>query len=212
METIEASSSSSENGFIKQKTSFHNEWRAYIDRLTPYTTYRWAAFSVLICLFLLRIMLAQGWYIICYFLGIYLLNMFLAFLTPKFTPSVADEEEDNDDEGPLLPTANNDAEFKPFIRRLPEFKFWYSSTKATLIALICSFIPALDVPVFWPILLIYFCLLFAITMRRQIQHMIQYRYVPFDFGKRRYQKSSSSTAAANDTVPSTFSTNDKDNL
>jgi hypothetical protein len=28
--------------------------------------------------------------------------------------------------GPALPTRGND-EFKPFIRRLPEFKFWYGS-------------------------------------------------------------------------------------
>ncbi|KAL9542824.1 hypothetical protein MBANPS3_008411 [Mucor bainieri] len=117
--------------------------------------------------------------------GIYLLNMFLAFLTPKFDPSLEQEEED--EEGPTLPT-RNDEEFRPFIRRLPEFKFWYASIKATTIALACSFIPALDIPVFWPILLIYFLLLFALTMRRQIQHMVRYRYVPFDFGKRKYKK------------------------
>lgn len=47
--------------------------------------------------------------------------MFLAFLTPKFDPS-AQEDEENED-GPSLPT-RNDEEFRPFIRRLPEFKFW----------------------------------------------------------------------------------------
>lgn len=49
--------------------------------------------------------------------------MFLAFLTPKFDPSIMEEEEDEDEEGPSLPT-RNDQEFRPFIRRLPEFKFW----------------------------------------------------------------------------------------
>lgn len=58
-----------------------------------------------------------------YALGIYLLNMFLAFLTPKFDPSSVVEDEEEDDEGPSLPT-RNDQEFRPFIRRLPEFKFW----------------------------------------------------------------------------------------
>ena len=29
-----------------------------------------------------------------------------------------------DQAGPALPTGGNN-EFKPFIRRLPEFKFWY---------------------------------------------------------------------------------------
>jgi hypothetical protein len=56
-----------------------------------------------------------------FYIGIYLLNMFLAFLTPKIDPSI--EEEEENEEGPTLPT-RNDEEFRPFIRRLPEFKFW----------------------------------------------------------------------------------------
>lgn len=51
----------------------------------------------------------------------------------------------------------------------PEFKFWYSATKATVIALLCTITRATDVPVYWPILLIYFITLFCLTMRRQIQ-------------------------------------------
>jgi hypothetical protein len=57
-----------------------------------------------------------------YALGIYLLNVFLAFLTPKFDPALEQELNDEDD-GPTLPTRGDD-EFRPFIRRLPEFKFW----------------------------------------------------------------------------------------
>jgi len=41
-----------------------------------------------------------------------------------------------------------------------------------------------DVPVYWPILVMYFCVLFVLTMRRQLQHMIKYRYVPFDWGRK----------------------------
>lgn len=59
-----------------------------------------------------------------YALGIYMLNLFLAFLTPKFDPSVELDTQDSEmEEGPALPL-KNDEEFKPFIRRLPEFKFW----------------------------------------------------------------------------------------
>lgn len=68
-----------------------------------------------------RIFMAQGWYVIAYALGIYLLNIFLAFLTPKFDPTIEDDDDDGD--GPSLPT-KSDEEFKPFVRRLPEFKFW----------------------------------------------------------------------------------------
>lgn len=88
--------------------------------------------------------------------------------------------------------------------RRAEFKFWYSATKATLIALACTLTRATDVPVYWPILLVYFFVLFGLTMRRQIQwvpsrpprpmwhgltramrrHMIKYRYIPFDMGRK----------------------------
>jgi hypothetical protein len=47
-----------------------------------------------------------------------------------------------------------------------------------------TFFPVFDVPVFWPILLMYFLVLFFVTMKRQIKHMIKYRYVPFSFGKK----------------------------
>lgn len=124
-----------------------------------------------------------------YALGIYLLNIFLLFLSPKFDPAMENDDElDNEsggNEGPSLPL-KRDEEFKPFIRRLPEFKFWLNATRAFLIALFCTFFSIFDVPVFWPVLVFYFIVLFSLTMRRQIKHMIKYRYVPWDWGKRRY--------------------------
>jgi hypothetical protein len=41
------------------------------------------------------------------------------------------------------------------------------------------FFPFLDIPVFWPILVVYFFALFFVTMRKQIQHMIKHKYIPF---------------------------------
>lgn len=46
-----------------------------------------------------------------------------------------------------------------------------SSTRATAIALFCTFFQAFDVPVYWPILVMYFFVLFTLTMRRQIQYV-----------------------------------------
>ncbi|XP_019316690.1 protein RER1 isoform X2 [Panthera pardus] len=126
--------------------------------------------------------LGQGWYIVTYALGIYHLNLFIAFLSPKVDPSLM---EDSDD-GPSLPTKQNE-EFRPFIRRLPEFKFWHAATKGILVAMACTFFEAFNVPVFWPILVMYFIMLFCITMKRQIKHMIKYRYIPFTHGKRTYK-------------------------
>merc|ERR1712032_831436 len=87
-----------------------------------------------------------------------------------------------------LPTSQNE-EFRPFIRRLPEFKFWYSATKATVIAFCCTFFQVFNIPVFWPILVMYFITLFCITMKRQIKHMIRFRYLPFTWGKPKFQES-----------------------
>lgn len=75
---------------------------------------------------------------------------------------------------------------RPFARRLPEFKFWYSYIRATITALGMTFFEVFDIPVFWPILLLYFLALFFITMKRQIRHMIKHRYVPWSWGKQKY--------------------------
>ncbi|MGH0186562.1 UNVERIFIED_CONTAM: hypothetical protein FKN15_022104 [Acipenser sinensis] len=126
--------------------------------------------------------LHEGWYIVTYALGIYHLNLLVAFLSPKIEPSLL---EDSDDDM-ALPTHHNE-EFRPFIRRLPEFKFWYSATKAVLVAMVMTFFEMFNIPVFWPILVLYFIMLTCMTMKRQIRHMIKYRYVPFSHGKTRYR-------------------------
>ena len=56
----------------------------------------------------------------------------LLLLRPKIDPALAAFDEEEDDEGEALPTRNSE-EFKPFIRRLPEFKFWLSAQRATLL-------------------------------------------------------------------------------
>lgn len=151
-----------------------------------------------------------------YALGIYLLNLFLAFLQPKFDPSVEalDSQMDMEDgSAGGLPT-KQDEEFRPFIRRLPEFKFWHAATRAITIGFLCSWFEIFNVPVFWPVLVMYWIILFVLTsklfsgpsarlhvnatltcvftVRKQIQHMIKYKYVPFSFGKAKYGKASTS--------------------
>lgn len=165
-------------------------YQALLDQSTPFVAYRWVGTGVCLVMFMLRILLAQGWYIVAYALGIYLLNLFLAFLQPKFDPS-SDELDNEMEDGSVgtLPT-KSDEEFKPFIRRLPEFKFWYWTTRAVVISFFCSWWEIFNVPVFWPVLLFYWIILFFLTMRKQIQHMIKYRYVPFTMGKKKYTKNS----------------------
>lgn len=50
-----------------------------------------------------------------------------------------------------------------------------------------AFFRVFDVPVFWPILLIYWVALFFLTMKRQILHMVKHRYVPWSAGKAVYK-------------------------
>jgi hypothetical protein len=125
-------------------------------------SYRWIGTGALLLLFFLRIVVAQGWYIIAYCLGIYLLNLFLAFLQPKFDPSLTHDEGLEDGEQSSLPT-KQDEEFRPFIRRLPEFKFWHSATRAVVIGFVCSWFEMFNLPVFWPVLVVYWLILFSLT-------------------------------------------------
>ncbi|KAG8901248.1 hypothetical protein FRB99_005457 [Tulasnella sp. 403] len=182
---------------VAQYQKYTRLYNYHVDRLAPHTRNRWLSTVALNGLFLLRVVMAQGWYIVCYAHAIYLLNLLLAFLQPKFDPSLEQDiaatniEEGGEEEA--LPTVGSgfankdDEEFRPFIRRLPEWQFWLSATRSTVISLVAAFFTAFDIPVFWPILVIYFFALFAITMRRQIRHMIKYKYIPFDFvRKERY--------------------------
>jgi len=153
------------------------KWQHYLDLSAPHTVPRWLLTALVVLIYCLRVYLINGWYIITYGLGIYVLNLLIGFLSPQADPET---------EGPTLPTSKDD-EFRPFIRRLPEFKFWYSLTKAFCVAFVLTFFSVFNIPVFWPILLLYFIALFVLTMKRQIKHMIKYKYVPFSLGKTRYR-------------------------
>jgi len=167
-----------EDGAVsKMQHAIGRKWQHWLDLSAPHTAPRWAVSAVIVLIYGLRVYLINGWYIITYGLGIYILNLLIGFLSPQMDPEI---------EGPTLPTSRDD-EFRPFIRRLPEFKFWYSLTKAFCVAFCLTFFSIFNIPVFWPILLMYFIALFVLTMKRQIKHMIKYRYVPFSFGKTRYK-------------------------
>ncbi|RLO03888.1 hypothetical protein DYB28_008650 [Aphanomyces astaci] len=91
-----------------------------LDQSTIYVYGWWIASAVLLTLYLVRVNYLNAFHIITYGLGIYLLNLFIGFLSPQ---------------------------------------------------------------VFWPILLMYFILLFTLTMKRQIKHMCKHNYVPWSSGK-----------------------------
>ena len=153
-------------------------YQIYLDKSVVWPTTRWLTFVVCIMIYLVRVYFLQGFFIVTYGLGIYLLNLFIGFLSPAVDPEMSDD-------GPTLPMNEGD-EFRPFTRKLPEFQFWYWGTRAVVTSIVMTFFEMFDLPVFWPILLIYFIFLFLLTMKQQIMHMIKHRYVPWSFGKRTY--------------------------
>lgn len=175
----------------KWRSDFSRTFQYYLDRSLPHPVGRWLGALAVAAVYVLRVYFVQGFYIVSYGLGIYVLNLLIGFLSPMVDPELEVLD------GASLPTRGSD-EFKPFIRRLPEFKFWYSITKAFCVAFVMTFFSIFDVPVFWPILLFYWIVLFFLTMKRQIVHMIKYKYVPFDIGKQRYGRKKPSAGRSRD--------------
>merc|ERR550514_712340 len=160
---------------------FVARYQRMIDRTTPFVWQRWVGFTVMVLLYLLRVRVLEGFYIVTYALGIYLLHLLVGFLTPQVDPAMAGGGED----AAALPTSEGE-EFRPFMRALPEFKFWHSGVRAIALSMFVTLFPFLDIPVFWPILLAYFLVLFFMTMRKRVEHMIKFKYLPFSLGKKKW--------------------------
>ncbi|XP_059633795.1 protein RER1B-like [Cornus florida] len=191
MEGVGGDGASQMAPLAKWRNDFSRTFQYYLDRSTPHPVQRWLGTLAAAAIYVLRVYFVQGFYIVSYGLGIYILNLLIGFLSPKIDPELEALD------GASLPTKGSD-EFRPFIRRLPEFKFWYAITKAFCVAFFMTFFTVFDVPVFWPILLCYWIVLFVLTMKRQIVHMIKYKYVPFNLGKQRYtgKKSAASSSGS----------------
>lgn len=213
--------------FMRNASVASSRWQQLLDKMTPHPLPRWLGTLVLALMYGLRVYVVQGFFIVTYGLGIYVLNLFIGFLTPQGMSADVDTDE------PVLPTKDSE-EFKPFVRKLPEFKvspragcgcgryamtlapparsacagrrdalltgasaaptphshpssqFWYSISKAFVIASFMTLFPFFDIPVFWPILLMYWLLLVGMTMKKQIKHMLKHKYLPFTTGKKKF--------------------------
>mmetsp|Transcript_33945 Transcript_33945/g.73464 ORF Transcript_33945/g.73464 Transcript_33945/m.73464 type:complete len:198 (-) Transcript_33945:52-645(-) len=160
------------------QAKLNQQLQVLLDKSTPKPLERWLLLAAIVLIYFIRTFLLRGFYIVTYALGIYNLNLLIGFISPQIDP-------ETEGDGPQLPT-KSDQEFKPFVRRLPEFKFWRAAMKSVLIGFTMTFFPMFDLPVFWPVLLLYWIMLFTVTMKKQIKHMIKHKYVPFSFGKKKY--------------------------
>ena len=184
-EEEQKSSSEINNISLDQKT-FSQKLEIYYnsikDKIIIYKAERWGVVAVLAIIYFIRIFRTKGYYALTYCIGIHFLNSFIGFISPLDDP----EDELNSGDS-YLPQKNNE-EFRPFQRKVKEYSFWKIMFWTFIIAIPMTFFEAFNIPVFWPLLLVYFILIFFLIMRRQIQHMIKYHYLPWDYSKTKYGK------------------------
>ena len=67
-------------------------------------------------------------------------------------------------------------------------ELWKQLFTATCFAAFFSCFDAADLEIYWPLLLTYFISMTIFLCRFKIEHMIKYKYIPFEFGKTKYSK------------------------
>jgi len=181
----EKKSSSDINNISLDQKSFCQKIDIYYnsikDKIIIYKAQRWGVVAFLAVFYFIRMFRTKGYYALTYCIGIHFLNSFIGFISPLDDP----EEDQLNNGDSYLPQKNNE-EFRPFQRKVKEYSFWSMMFWTFLIAIPMTFFEAFNIPVFWPLLLVYFILIFFLIMRRQIKHMIKYNYLPWDTGKKNY--------------------------
>ena len=71
------------------RTQLLRRAQSMLDKTTPHPLARWLALAALLTLYALRVWALGGFYIVNYGLGIYLLNLFIGFITPQARPLAA---------------------------------------------------------------------------------------------------------------------------
>lgn len=147
------------------------------DKLAPKPNIRWGFTLLLVVLYALKVIISQSHALISYCVGVYLVHGFIMFATPKDDriPDPFEIEADDTEYCPL----NIDNDLKPFIRNMPEYSFWVFCTKIIGISLFLTFFAFTDIPVYVPILVVYFIFMMIVTGFKLWQHSRKYNYNPF---------------------------------
>lgn len=72
--------------------SMSQKWQYILDKLSPQIAVRWVMMLVAVSLYFLRVYFLNGWFIVTYGLGIYLLNQMIGFVSPQFDPEDSDSD------------------------------------------------------------------------------------------------------------------------
>ncbi|KAG5479590.1 hypothetical protein CUR178_03351 [Leishmania enriettii] len=154
-------------------------YKRYLDASVPHRGMRWCFFAFLAILYVARVVTFGGFYVITYGLCIHLLYLLLMLITPLSEP----------DEGDVtsLPTTHGDGdEYRPFMPKVQEFVVWKQMFTVVSVCLFLTMFSFLDIPVFWPILVLYFLVLLATQVGGRVRHMIKHGYVPWNAGKPKF--------------------------
>ena len=186
-----SSSSSSSSSICNLISSVQIYLNAFNDKLVSFRKARWYVIICLSLIYLIRLFLTKGYQALTYCIGIHFLNSFIGFISPIVDPeddAINFDTNTSSSSSSYLPQ-NNSEEFKPFQRKVKEFHLWEAMFYTLVVSNIITFFPVFDIPVYWPLLLFYFVIVFILTMKHQIKQMMKYNYLPWDVGKVQYNTS-----------------------
>lgn len=160
-------------------------FQQYLDASVPHRSMRWALLGMLTLIFIVRIVFYQGFYLIAYWLGIQTIYLALPLVTPITDPETMGLDEMNSGSA-HLPSSAADNEFRPFVPVEPEFVVWRNIIYSVIVSLFLTMFSFLDIPVYWPILFVYFLILLCSYAWTRVRHMLKHKYVPWNTGKPRF--------------------------
>uniref|UniRef100_A0A803NR29 Uncharacterized protein n=1 Tax=Cannabis sativa TaxID=3483 RepID=A0A803NR29_CANSA len=85
-----SSSSSPAEAFSRWTSSISRRYQHFLDKSTPHVLHRWLGCLGVALIYALRVYLVEGFYIVSYGLGIYILNLLIGFLSPQVDPEMHD--------------------------------------------------------------------------------------------------------------------------
>ncbi|KAH9602099.1 hypothetical protein KSS87_019033 [Heliosperma pusillum] len=105
---------------MTRRNKFARGFQHHLDRSAPHLLRRWLATLGLAMVYGLRVYWVKGFHVVSYGLATYVLNLLIGFLSPKVDPELEGID------GLSSPGRESD-EYKPFERRLPEFRLCFKA-------------------------------------------------------------------------------------
>lgn len=157
-----------------------------INKLIPRPMVRWTIFSCTYLFFMLRVLIMQKYFLVAYMSSIYILYGFVSFCSPNddSIPCALEDFDDFDVSNIPTNTIEEIEDYKPFDRKLPDYKYWESSMICLCFSILATLFDVFNFTVYAPILIIYFLIMCISVIRNIYLHSKKFNYNPLDFGKK----------------------------